>query len=69
MIYVFKTSIKTKKKLKEVTPILDKILHDTKWNVDLIDKDHVLRIDTNRNIPPILSTTFFKLGIELSELY
>lgn len=50
MIYVFKTSVKTKSQLKKLKPHLDKILHQAKWNFDLQDCDKILRIETSENI-------------------
>ncbi len=45
MIYVFKTSVKTKNQVKALKPHMNKLLRDEKWNFDLEDCDKVLRID------------------------
>jgi len=45
-VYVFKTSIHSKKQLKFLKPHLDRILPDKKWNVDLDDCDKILRIES-----------------------
>jgi hypothetical protein len=50
MIYVFKTSVKTKIQAKKLKPHIDKILSDKKWNFDLEDCDKILRIDSEENI-------------------
>ena len=50
MIYVFKTSVKTKMQVKQLKPHLDKLLPKAKWNFDLQDCDHILRIDSEENI-------------------
>jgi hypothetical protein len=50
MIYVFKTSVKTKLQAKKLKPHIDKILTNEKWNFDLEDCDKILRIDSNENI-------------------
>jgi len=50
MIYVFKTSVKTKKQVKKLKPHLDKMLPREKWNFDLDDCDNILRIDSGKNI-------------------
>jgi hypothetical protein len=50
MIYVFKTSVKTKSQAKSLKPHIDKILPKAKWNFDLEDCDKVLRIDSKENI-------------------
>jgi hypothetical protein len=50
MIYVFKTSVKTKIQAKKLKPHIDKILPNEKWNFDLEDCDKILRIDSEENI-------------------
>lgn len=49
MIFVFKTSVKTKMQIKKLKPHLDKILPNAKWNFDLEDCDKILRIDSEEN--------------------
>ena len=50
MIYVFKTSVKTKIQAKKLKPHIDKILPKAKSNFDLDDYDKVLRIESEENI-------------------
>ncbi|UBM60199.1 hypothetical protein LAG90_06025 [Marinilongibacter aquaticus] len=50
MIYVFKTSLKSKGQLQKLKPLLDKALPRSKWNVDFEDCDKILRIDSPENI-------------------
>lgn len=50
MIYVFKTSVKTKTQAKNLKPHIDKILPKAKWNFDLDDCDKILRIDSEENV-------------------
>lgn len=50
MIYVFKTSVKTKIQAKKLKPHIDKILPKAKWNFDLDDCEKILRIDSEENI-------------------
>jgi hypothetical protein len=50
MIYVFKTSVKTKKQVKKLKPQINAILPDDKWSFDLDDCDRILRIDCEENI-------------------
>ncbi len=49
MIYVFKTSVKTKVQVKNLKPHFNKILPNEKWNFDLEDCDRILRIDSEEN--------------------
>jgi hypothetical protein len=46
MIYVFKTSVNTKKDIKELTSKLEHFIPNSKWNFDLEDCDKILRIDS-----------------------
>ena len=50
MIFVFKTSVKTKMQVKKLKPHIDERLPKTKWNFDLADIDKILRIDSEENI-------------------
>ncbi|HQQ98738.1 MAG TPA: hypothetical protein PLX35_15815 [Cyclobacteriaceae bacterium] len=50
MIYVFRTSVRTKKQVKKLKPHLEKILPGSKTNFDLMDCDKILRIDSQENI-------------------
>jgi hypothetical protein len=54
MIFVFKTSVKTKMQVKKLKPHIDKILPNAKWNFDLEDIDKILRIDSEENIVLII---------------
>lgn len=48
MIYVFKTSVKTKKAAKHLRPHLNNLLSASLWNFDLDDCDRILRIDNQK---------------------
>ena len=50
MIFVFKTSVKTKVQVKKLKPHIDKGLPGAKWNFDLKDCDKILRIDSEENV-------------------
>jgi hypothetical protein len=50
MIFVFKTSVKTKMQVKKLKLHIDKRLPKAKWNFDLEDCDKILRIDSEENI-------------------
>jgi hypothetical protein len=50
MIFVFKTSVKTKSDVKKLKPHIDDLLPNAKWNFDLQDRDHIFRIDSEENI-------------------
>jgi len=50
MIFVFKTSVKTKMQAKKLKLHIDTILPNAKWNFDLKDSDKILRIDSEENV-------------------
>jgi len=50
MIYIFKTSVKTKNQVQKLKPHINTMLAGEKWNFDLEDCDKILRIDSDENI-------------------
>ena len=50
MIFVFKTSVKTKMQAKKLKLHIDELLPTAKWNFDLEDIDNILRVDSQENI-------------------
>lgn len=68
MIYVFKTSVTSKKQMKILKPHIDEILPNAKWNFDLEDCDKILRIDSEENIAPTILNLLKIHDIECSEL-
>ena len=50
MIFIFKTSVKTKIQAKKLKLHIDKILPNATWNFDLKDSDQILRIDSEENV-------------------
>lgn len=50
MIYIFKTSVKTKSEVKKLKPHINNILPNERWNFDLEDCDRILRIDSEETI-------------------
>jgi hypothetical protein len=50
MIFVFKTSVKTKIQAKQLKQHIYKILPKAKCNFDLEDCDKILRIESEKNI-------------------
>ena len=50
MIYVFKTSVRTKSQVRQLKPHINKILPNEKWNFDLHDCDNILRIVSKEDI-------------------
>ena len=68
MIYVFKTSVSTRKHAAILKPYLDKLLKNAKWNFDLDDCDRILRVDTAENITTSLPSLLHAMDITCQEL-
>ena len=68
MIYVFKTSVSNKKKVRQLKPQLDKICSDANWNFDLDDCDKILRIDSPKQIAETVIKLLKNNGYECVEL-
>lgn len=50
MIYIFKTSVRTKRQVRQLQPHLDAMLPGEQWNFDLQDCDRILRINSEEPI-------------------
>lgn len=50
MILVFKTSVKSKRQIRQLQPHINECLPDAQWNFDLQDRDHILRIDNEEDV-------------------
>ncbi|MCK0136089.1 hypothetical protein [Arenibacter sp. S6351L] len=49
-LLIFQTDIKSKKKVKSISPILNGRSDILKWSIDLEDIDNVLRIEATENL-------------------
>lgn len=68
MIYVFKTSVASKKKVNQLKLILDELQPLIKWNFDLQDCDNILRIDSVADIADKVISTLKAAGVDCEEL-
>ncbi len=50
MIFVFKTTVKTKRQMLQLKPYINNTFPHAKWNFDLQDIDKILRIECEENI-------------------
>ncbi len=69
MILVFKTTVKHKRAVKKLKPLLNKCLINCAWNFDLEDCDKILRVDTSTEISDLVITTLIKNGFSCEELH
>lgn len=67
-ILVFKTNIRYKKQVSAVTKHMNTIDGIIRWNVDLHDKDKILRIETISLSPRVVENTLLQAGYACQEL-
>ena len=67
-ILVFKTNLKFKKQVNTVTNHLNNLEGITRWNVDLLDKDRILRIEARDLSPRAVEQTLQQAGFFCEEL-
>lgn len=68
MVLVFRTSVSSKQKIRQLKPVFEQRFAAVKWNFDLEDCDKVLRIETTENISLKVVSTLQNMGFECSEL-
>ena len=68
MVYVFKTSVKYKKQIKQIAKELNKISQIQEWNFDLEDCDKILRIVARNLNSMLICNLLNSLGIDCNEL-
>jgi hypothetical protein len=67
-VYVFKTNVRYKKNVHELAVHLDMIADIKRWNVDLQDKDKILRIEASDLSPKAVEQTLQNAGYFCLEL-
>ncbi len=67
-ILVFRTNIKYKRHISHLSPHLDTMTGIKKWNVDLKDKDRILRIEAQGVIPLTIERVLEQAGYFCKEL-
>ena len=50
MIFIFKTNVDSISKVKKVSPKLNQLFPNSKWNFDLEDHDNILRFECKDDI-------------------
>jgi hypothetical protein len=68
MIYVFKTSVNTKRTVQQLRPYLNRILKQISWNFDLEDRDKILRLDACATCSAKVVRLLLGKGFQCSEL-
>lgn len=67
-ILVFKTNIRHKKHVSDLTRHMSTIEGIIRWNVDLDDKDKILRVEARDLSPRVVEHTLLQAGYVCEEL-
>ena len=67
MVFVFKTTVKTRKDILNLSVFLDQFKY-SKWNFDLEDCDNILRIESKLNIVEEVIIGLNTRGFKCTEL-
>lgn len=67
-ILVFKTSVKYKKHIKQLTPVLNTLPASSIWNFDLEDTDKILRVETKEDVTARVKEALVLNGFVCEEL-
>jgi hypothetical protein len=67
-IFVFKTNIRTEFDKLRIKNVLDASQKVLKWNVDMDDVDHVLRVVSDSLTPEQIISVIDYVGFECTEL-
>lgn len=68
MVYVFKTSVKFKKQVKDLAPVLNNRLAKTAWSFDLEDCDKIFRVESDTDVSAKVISLFSQKGYMCKEL-
>lgn len=68
MIFVFKTSVKSKQQVKRLQSHFNNLLLDGKWNFDLDDCDKILRVESESDVVFQVVDFLTTNGFQCSEL-
>ena len=68
-VLVFKTSVTTNRNVSKVRPLLDRLMDESeKWNFDLEDCDHILRVEAVSVQPSAIIKNMQRAGFACVEL-
>ena len=68
-VLVFKTSVTTNRNVSKVRPLLDRLMDESeKWNFDLEECDHILRVEAVSVQPSAIIKNMQRAGFACVEL-
>ncbi|PWS28714.1 hypothetical protein DHW03_02380 [Pedobacter yonginense] len=68
MISIFKTNIQSENELQKIATYLDARISEVIWNIDLLDTDRILRIDSATNKNEEIISIFNEVGYVCTNL-
>jgi len=68
MIFIFKTNVDSIAKVKKVSPKLNQLFPNSKWNFDLEDCDNILRFESKEDIMEKVIFLLKVIGFECEAL-
>ncbi|MBC6110333.1 hypothetical protein ACFOG5_05860 [Pedobacter fastidiosus] len=68
MISIFKTNIQSENELQKIASYLNARISEIIWNIDLLDSDKILRIDSNTNKNEEVISLFNEVGYRCTNL-
>jgi hypothetical protein len=68
IISIFKTSVSSSEDLNKLTPYLNALMKDLKWNIDLLDSDKILRVQSSINKNEEIVSVVKELGFDCESL-
>ncbi len=68
MIFIFKTNVDSISKVKKVSPKLNQLFPNSKWNFDLEDCDNILRFESREDIMEKVIFLMKVIGFECEAL-
>lgn len=68
MISIFKTNIQSENELQKIASYLNARFSEIIWNIDLLDSDRILRIDSNTNKNEEVISLFNEVGYRCTNL-
>lgn len=68
-VYIFKTSVKTKKAVQSLNKQLNTLLTDCRWNFDLEDCDKILRVESSKNLSDVIIKVLGDNYFEREEIF
>jgi hypothetical protein len=67
-VLVFRTNVRRKEQISKIKALLSPVLSIREWNLDLKDRDNILRIVTNELPPVFIESLLQTSGIYCEEL-